>query len=1505
MNDTAAVLNTQQSLDSQLLEHIRDAARSAALLDVVHRSRASSTFPARVRAAQRALRSLEKDLAALPVAEDASGDTQLNSKDSALLDLRENFRLLRSVITGVSDSPGIVSKLPRIILDSHDDEPRVASATNIYLHAVEGEFSVQTFLAFICELQTHEALVVEELWNLASFLNFALIEWLLVETRTLLDLSTAARLPLISACLGSLRVISHSDWASIIEPLILFEATLRQDPANAYGNMDFESRESYRRRVAFIAQYSDYSESKIASTALELAKDAVDLPSDDPRIYRRRIHVGYYLIDKGLPQLAARAGFHPPFIERVRMLIRSQANDFYIVNIEIITILIIAAAVSPLVINHSLIALAIVSALMLLPAMQDAVELVNNTITAIFGPQPLPKLDFSKSIPHECATLVAVPTLLLDEEQVRKLVTDLEVRFLANQDPNLHFALLSDLPDSVAKPHENDSHPLVELAIQLIDELNAKYTSPKCGSFLLLHRRRIFNTRQGVWMGWERKRGKLIDLNKFLVGALDAFPIKTGNIEAMGQVRYVITLDSDTQLPRGTAAQLIGAMAHPLNQAVIDPKLRIVTSGYGILQPRVGITVQSASRSRLATIYSGQGGFDIYTRAVSDAYQDLFAEGSFTGKGIYEVAVFHALLDRRFPRNVLLSHDLIEGAYTRAGLATDIELIDDYPSHYSAFIRRKHRWVRGDWQIVQWMFSRVPEESGRWVHNPISVISRWKIFDNLRRSLVEPFTFLLFVAGWFGLAGGPRYWTVALILVLVFPAFVTLGFGLLFALVCDHKGCVAAAFSAFFKVLFVAFINLIFLPLQTLLSLDAILRSLVRRFVTGERLLEWETAAQSEFQPSSHTPVDRSLVLMPFIAFGLAMLVYFFAPQKNAILFAAPILLLWALAYFTTVWLNRSPCEKRRRLSSTEETFLLVHALRIWRYFHQFGGARHNYLIPDNVEEDGLYEAARVSPTNLGLLLNARQAACELGFLTVPEFAELTASTLATISRFEKHRGHLYNWYDTESLKPLPPRNVSSVDSGNLVASLYTLRAGALALGRQPLFTLQLFTGLRTHWQLIRLQNDPHGPLAKFFLPGPASTVEEWIAWLPAADVALTAAAAAPTSDREKKWWFAETRNRINAILTLLRDYTPWLLPEYRPLRELPDFELIPKGDELSIDVAETFCEVLDACLARTSLALAGNAPALLLDEQLRASLPEAKRNLRVLATALRRIAHQAERFAEETDFAFLVDPGRHMLSVGYDVTAQKLHSACYDMLASEARIATFLSVARGDLPQRSWLNLGREHTRVCGRFLLLSWTGTMFEYLMPALWMHSYPDTLIAHTMTASVQVQRAFARSLNIPWGISESGFSRKDDAGHYQYQAFGIPQSALKLAATAGPVVSPYSTFLALGVDPLEALRNLHWMAKAGWVGAYGFYEAADYSCSPGSAVIVREWMAHHQGMSLLAILNLLHGNIVQRWFHANPLVRSTELLLNELPARKAVLRAKVKELSPVRTGANKAV
>jgi hypothetical protein len=1413
-------------------------------------------------------------------------------------DLRENYRLLRSALNGVADSPRVLDRLPRILLQENQDEPRAAASAEAYLRAVDGDFSAPSLRAFIEELQVQESLIAGELWSIPAFLKFVLVEWSLAEAKTLLGSPGSEQQPRTSVFVRSLRQINNADWVSIIEPLITFDALLREDPAGSYSGMDFESRESYRKRIAFIAEHSDYSETQVAQEVLELAREGARHPCDDPRIYRRHIHVGYYLLDKGLPELAARVGFHPPLFDRVRRFIRATADDFYIVGAVIVTALFMAAVLFPLLSRCSLSALAIAAALVLLPVMQDAIELVNTAVTTVFGPQPLPKLDFSKSIPSEYATMVAVPALLLNEEQVRKLVVDLEVRFLANRDPHLHFALLTDLPDSLSKPHEKDAHPLVGLAIQLINELNARYTSPKCGSFLLLHRHRIFNVRQGVWMGWERKRGKLLDLNQLLVGEHDAFPIKAGPLETLGRIRYILTLDSDTQLPRGAAAQLVGAIAHPLNQAVIDPKLRIVTEGYGILQPRVGITVQSASRSRLAAVYSGQSGFDIYTRAVSDAYQDLFGEGSFTGKGIYEVAVFNTVLDRRFPRNALLSHDLIEGAYTRAGLATDIELIDDYPSHYSAYIRRKHRWVRGDWQIVQWMFSRVPEESGRWVPNPISVISRWKIFDNLRRSLVEPFTFILFVAGWMGLAGGPFYWTVALLLMLTFPAFVALGFGLGCALVSDQEGGVSEAIAGFWKALLVAFLNLIFLPHQALLSVDAIVRSLVRRFVTGKRLLEWETAAQTESEFFSRNPVDRYLALMPYIALGLGILVYVFAPQRDAVVCAAPILLLWAIAHIVTMWLNKPPREPLRLLGRADGVFLLAHALRTWRYFHQFGGERHNYLIPDNVEEEGLYEAARVSPTNLGLLLNARQAACQFGFMTAPEFLALTGRTLATIAKLEKHCGNLYNWYDTRSLEPLPPLTVSSVDSGNFVASLYTVHAGTLALRRQPLLTRQLFTGLRAHFQLSRSQDELLAPTLKSSLPSPLAPVADWIDWLIPAAAAVSAAAAAPSTDGEEQWWLTETRQRITAIVSLICEYTPWLLPQYKPIREMPGLDLLREADALPIDGAAVFSEALEARLAQTSVTLAEDSPLFGLCEQLRVSLPAAARNLRALAAGLLSIAFQAERFAEETEFDFLVNPDRRMLSVGYDVAEQRLHPACYDMLASEARLATFLSVARGDLPQQSWLNLGRSHTHAFGRFLLLSWTGTMFEYLMPALWMRSYPDTLIARTLTACVQVQQAFARSLKIPWGISESGFARKDDAGHYDYHAFGIPQAALKCDANAGPTVSPYSTFLALSIDSPEAIRNLRRMQDAGWVGAYGFYEAADYANSPGGPVIVREWMAHHLGMSLLAMLNLLHGNIVQRWFHANPLVQSTELLLNELPARSAVLQATAREFAPIR-------
>jgi cyclic beta-1,2-glucan synthetase len=1464
------------------------------------RPKTRSTFPRRVAQARQKLRQLEANLSANAGKERPGGIALAGSSDAALRLLRESPRLLRSAIATVADSSTLIAGLPRVVHGRNSEEPRVAATARLYCKALDEPFSAETFTAFVNAVQEVEPLNLDELWNIGAILKFVLLEILLDEASSLSNGTIEAPARILIQ-INSLRRIGNTDWVPLIEPLIAFDAILQKDPAKCFAAMDFESREFYRKRIAFIARYSDSSESDVATTALELARNAADHPVSEYRVQRRRTHVGYYIVGRGLQELAPLCAYHPPFIEKARSFVRGSADYFYITAIQLLIVFFVAALLLAPLPRYTFLDCLIIALLLVLPCSQCAVDLVNNAITTFFDPHPLPKIDFKKGIPEEFTTLVAVPSLLVDEDQVRELVTDLEVRYLGNRDPHLHFALLTDLPDSVARPHDRDSHPMVDLAIRLIDQLNAKYAPRGQGLFLFLHRHRVFNSKQGVWMGWERKRGKLLDLNKLLFGEFDAFPIKAGRLDVLGKVRYVLTLDSDTQLPRGTAAKLVGAMAHPLNQAVIDPRRRIVTDGFGILQPRIGVAVQSASRSRLASIYSGQSGFDAYTRAVSDAYQELYGEGIFTGKGIYEVQTFHSVLDRRFPRNALLSHDLIEGAYARAGLVTDVELIDDYPSHYSAYTRRKHRWVRGDWQIARWLLARVPEESGHRVPNPISEISRWKILDNLRRSLVEPFTFILLVAGWLGLPGGPGYWTAVALLLFFFPTLMQVIFAVGQAIASERKGAVSRALENFGQSLLLNVLNLAFLPHQALLALDAIIRSLVRGFITGERLLEWETAAEAESNTRRTTAVDRYLALTPVVAIGIAVLVYLTHPHGKNIYLAAPILVLWGFADAISSWLNAPPKSQQKSLSTTDRTFLLDHALLIWRFFRQFGGERHNYLIPDNVQEDGLRDEARVSPTNVGLLLNARQAACELGFLTLPEFVTLSSRSLETIARLEKHRGHLFNWYDTQTLAPVGTRMVSSVDSGNLVASLFTLHAGALDLEQRPLLPEALFTALRAFWKLSPLHERRFASKLKLELPGAAAGAPDWIAWIAAAAKVLSKDEVQGVEDETDQWWFEETRHRVAAIHSLVADHLPWLLPEYRGLGTMPELETKQPLEDLTIDIAIESARALAARIDWNRSTIAAKPEFAPLAEQLGAALESAMNNLRALRDGLKNVAQQAERAAEETEFGFLMHPHTLMLSIGYDADAGKLHDACYDLLASEARIATFIAVARGELPQESWFKLARDYTSAFGQLILLSWTGTMFEYLMPALWMRSYPHTLIAKSLAASVTVQREFGASNGIPWGISESGAARRNEAGHYHYEAYGVPQIAIKSDATAGPVVSPYSTFLALGADLPSALKNLRRMASAGFIGALGFYEAIDYSFKQGKAVPVREWMAHHQGMSLLAILNLLRENIVQEWFHTSPLLKSAELVLHEMPMSDAMLRAKLKEFGDITTAA----
>jgi len=1505
MTGQVTMINEQRLRDAGLVpEQLRAAAREDThRWGTVHGSRDLGSFDMRVEAARQRLEQLFQELDQLP--------TQGWPGAEPVLEIRENPRLMRSVLDELRTVRRKLRRLPHAVTDDHQDEPRVITVASAYLDASGSVWNADALRIYLEELQRAEPLLLEELWVLPVALRFRLLELAVEQATVRMEaLSFNNGVPhfegpaadpefakLLTARIQSLREIAFVDWFFVVEPLVVFDAVLREDPAGAYALMDFDSREVYRKQVSRIARLSECTETEVARRAIKLAVAARQQPVVDGRIYLRRAHVGYYLIDRGFEELKPKIGYHPRLIDRIRETLRRNSDDFFIGGIEVLTVILIAAVLLPLIPNYSIFGGLTVAFLMLLiPATQGAVDLVNNTISSVFRPLPLPKIDLTDGIPADYTSMVAVPTLLLREDQVRELVQELEVRCLANPDPNLHFALLTDLPDSVSRPREKDTDPLVVLAVRLINELNDRYKEQKkFGRFLLLHRHRIFNARQGVWMGWERKRGKLLDLNNLLTGHFDAFPVKAGETSVLHKVRYIITLDSDTQLPRGTAHAMVGAMMHPLNRAIIDPERRIVTEGYGILQPRVGVSVHSAGQSRMANIYSGQTGFDIYTRAISDVYQDLYAEGSFTGKGIYEVATLHAVLEKRFPRNALLSHDLIEGAYARAGLATDIEVIDDYPSHYSAYTRRKHRWVRGDWQIAQWLFSRVPDETGHFVRNPISTISRWKILDNLRRSLVEPATMVLLVAGWLGLPGGALYWTLVTVFLLFVPVFVQLLFGLGRAMFSEQEAAEKDVVTGFQQSLAITLLTLAFLPHQTMMAIDAIIRAMVRRMITGQRLLEWETAAEAESSQRRSSAVDRYLAFTPLVAVLIAAVVAVFRPF--ALIPAAPILLLWGFESDITRWLNRPPREPRQQLLLEDEVFLREYSLRVWRFFHEFGGERHNYLIPDNVEQEGLFEAARVSPTNLGLLFNARQAACEFGFLTAPEFADLMQRSYATMAKLPLFRGHLYNWYTTDTLEALQPITVSSVDSGNFVASLYTLKTGAIALLKRPLLDARLFRGLATHLRLLRsLKNLPEA-LARLKVPEDDATADEWLAWILAPET-LAAFDGLPLytepSLDEILYWSNEVRARIEAVAMLVRDYAPWRNPAYAGIRSIVHERLAGDGvfrTSTTGPEAVPMPPLEEAAALATELERGLNRPQLMpesaetaaLVEQLRLEVTAAGQRLNALVESLRFVSDEAGRLADETDFAFLVNKDRLLLSIGYEFSTGKIHWACYDMLASEARIATYIAVARGELSQQGWFKMSRVHTQAYGCSVLLSWTGTMFEYLMPALWMRSYPDTLLSKSLLGSVEIQRAFAREHNLPyWGISESGYAATTDQGHYHYQAFGIPQIALKWDATAGPVISPYSTFLALNVEPGASIRNLRRMAADGYTGAYGFYEAIDFTGHKPEAV--REWMAHHQGMCILGLLNLLEDNAVQRWFYDNTQMRSVELLLHEKPMRE---------------------
>ncbi|MFN7995245.1 MAG: glucoamylase family protein [Bryobacteraceae bacterium] len=1234
--------------------------------------------------------------------------------------LTENFRLIRTTEIEVREFTDDARSMPVFRDESGTEVIRVVAAARGYLDTVRNRFSEETLAAFLDGFQDQDLLEMRELWALKIALYQEMLERLTDEPILWPNL------------LYSLRQVHDLEWKDLFEAVNRLERLLNTDPVGAYAGMDFESRESYRRVVGELASRSNMNEREIVEAALAMARDA-HAASDGSRAAVRRAHVGYYFVDGGIDSLRKMIGYRLTLREHFTGLLTRWPTAFYLIGMELVTYLVVIGMLTGL---DSLTPIFAGLLLLIIPATQAGVDFINNLIVFLVPPRTLPRLDFSRGIPADCATMVAVPTLLLNEAQVRDLVLDLEIRFLANRDPNLYFALLTDCPDSDRPFDERDA--LVDLCRDLIKGLNRRYQN----SFFLLHRNRVYNEKEGCWMGWERKRGKLLDLNSLIRGAFDAFPVKAGDVSVLPRIRYVITLDSDTQLPRDSAARLIGTLAHPLNAAVIDPGRHIVSEGYGILQPRIGVSIHSAARSRLAAIYSGEAGFDIYTHAVSDVYQDLFGEGSFTGKGIYEVETLHEVLQGRFPENALLSHDLIEGAYARAGLVSDIELIDDYPSHFSAYSRRKHRWVRGDWQTLRWLLDRVPDRTGSLSPNPTSVISRWKIVDNLRRSLLEPSLMLLFLGAWFMLPGRAGYWTAAAAALLFIPGYWAFLFSVFRTPLRPRamRAWLRKTFQAFADANASGLFTLIFLLHQALISVDAIVRSILRMFVTGHKMLEWETSAEAEAARKSKATVDVYLEWTPLIGAALALLVWRLRPASLSA--AAPMLVLWAGSRVVSAWLNRPPRTANSVMRRADVDWLREQGLAVCRYFRDWSNPTTHWLIPDYVREDG--EAAMtLSPTNVGMLLNSRIAALHLGAITLAEFVSETTYTLNTLAALPKHRGHLFNWYDITTLQPSSPLFVSTVDSGNLAASLWTLRQAALAFAAEP----------------------------------PAK-----------------------------------------------RSLTP----------------------QISTDLTD--------------------------------------------------IAAVCDRLVRDTDFGFLYDTRRKVLSVGFDVTAGRVTPSYYDLLASESRVATFIAIAKGDIPQEAWFHLGRGHRLFEGERILLSWTGTMFEYLMPVIWMRHYPGTITHNSVRGAVKAQREYARHKGIPWGISESAYLQPD--GSYGYAPFGIPELSLKRPEGDTLVVSPYSSFLAATVDPASSLKNLRQIEQYGWTGRYGFYEAVDYTHSGGQPI--RSWMAHHQGMSLAAICNVLFDQPLQRYFHAEPHVMATELLLHErIPAAMEAERedpAPVPEIGP---------
>ena len=1267
----------------------------------------------------------------------------------------------------------------------------------------------------------------------------------------------------IGNSISSIREVEALNWRESFENLSFVENVLKEDPAKIYPSMDFESRDYYRHRIEKLSNIMKKPESFIAKKAIQCAEEA---ESVEGREFEK--HVGYYLVDDGVACLKEKSYFKDKGMYALKSSIKGGSVAYYIGTIVVGTIIAASIFLALSYINDSNRVLwrYVVAALVLVvPCSEIIVSILNWSINDLTSPRFIPKIEYKEGVGEENRTIVVIPTIINSAKRAHELVKNMEVYYLANSDDNIYFAILSDFKDSSTVENEEDKS-IVEAALENIKKLNEKYCGNEQDRFFFFSRYRQFNEKESKWLGWERKRGKLEEFNALIRGEENtSYNVISGDISGLKKANYIITLDSDTQLPRDSAKKLVGSMSHILNRPQIDKGKKRVVRGYGLMQPRVSISTLSANKTVFSKIFSGETGLDTYTTAVSDVYQDVFGEGIFTGKGIYHIDTFNEMLRGEIPENAVLSHDLLEGSYVRTALVTDLELIDGYPPYYMASAKRLHRWVRGDWQLLPWLKNR----------KSLNSLSKWKMLDNLRRSLVSPSIVLLIALSFNVLPDGTDKWVMAAFLALITPIL----FNVSDSVISPVKGLsLSGKMNNSKTIIEQVFLIFAFLPFVAYTMVDAIVRTLYRVYISKRNMLEWQTAADAEAKSGKDLKDYIAFMWMGSLIAAI-ILVMAFSRSVEAGIFILPSCIIWFFSPWIAWYISGDIKDKSVKLETQEEAMLRRIGRKTWAYFEDFVNDENNWLAPDNYQENPSNGVAhRTSPTNIAMGLTSNLVAYDLGYIGILENVDRLDKVIRNIKDLKGYKGHLFNWYNTITKEPLNPKYVSTVDSGNLVGYLWLVEENLREYLNMPAINRDFKIGTIDTLLLANEEIAKELQVENYYeedintLKNLNFTIFSWREVL--VNLNKKALEIENSSKGIDLYWNGKMKNTTTKALNEIESLFPWV-----------GIENINKED--NVELYENLNRIATGIplkdISREINNLIRENASYKLDKELKELLQTTSGEIEDLIARIELTMKKSHEMVDSTDFKMLYDKKRGLFSIGYDVERDSLGKSYYDLLASEARQASFVAIAKGDVGTRHWFKLGRSMAVIGRSKGLVSWTGTMFEYLMPLLIMKPYPGTLLTQTYKAIVEGQKRYASIRKVPWGISESAYRAFDVSLNYQYKAFGIPGIGLKRGLKNELVVSPYSTVLALQVDTKGAIENMNRLISEGLEGRYGFYEAVDYTkdrmIKGQDKSIIKCFMVHHEGMSLMALDNVLKNNILRNRFHNISEVKATELLLQE--------------------------